>query len=127
MSFISQAGTSLAKNAPAPTPSVIPASGFTQLLASAYNVAKINGTAALCSWTAPSDGQQHRVTISVRINVTSNETGGQVAAALNGTNGPSLDAGGRTVGQWCTYGASVLMTPVTRAGTADAEGSVVLR
>lgn len=40
--------------------------------------ALINGTPTILSWTAPNDGQVHRVWLIAQENVTSPETGGQV-------------------------------------------------
>lgn len=37
-----------------------------------------NGTPTILSWTAPDDGQLHRVTLYAVLNVTSTETGGQI-------------------------------------------------
>lgn len=41
-------------------------------------VALVNGTQTFLTWTAPSDGQLHRVIVASVIHVTSAETGGQI-------------------------------------------------
>lgn len=40
--------------------------------------ALVNGTPAIITWTAPNDGQLHRVQVTALAHVTSAETGGQV-------------------------------------------------
>jgi hypothetical protein len=65
------------------TPWAVSAVGWT-LVASTFptaglgGVALINGTPTLVSWTAPSDGQQHRAFIVVSMNVTTLEVGGGI-------------------------------------------------
>jgi hypothetical protein len=41
-------------------------------------IALVNGTPNILTWTAPNDGQMHRVQLIAQVNVTSLETGGQV-------------------------------------------------
>jgi hypothetical protein len=45
-----------------------PAAGF----------ALVNGTPTILTWTAPNDGQQHRVQVFASLHVTSTETGGVI-------------------------------------------------
>jgi hypothetical protein len=67
----------------------------------AAGFAKQNGTPNILSWTAPNDGQLHRVQLLYTKNVTSSETGG--AAAVSFVN-PSqaavanVDAGNQAAG-----------------------------
>ena len=44
--------------------------------------ALINGTGNIITWTAPSDGNLHRVVIVCTVHVTSTETGGELAVSL---------------------------------------------
>jgi hypothetical protein len=41
----------------------------------------VNGTGTIISWTAPNDGQMHRLMAIVEMDVTSTETGGQISLA----------------------------------------------
>ncbi len=47
----------------------------------------INGTGTILTWTAPNDGNLHRVLIFGEINVTSLETGGQINVAYTDVSG----------------------------------------
>lgn len=79
-------------------------------------VAMINGTVTILSWTAPNDGQGHRVSVVGDKHVTSNETGGAVTmgwTAPDGMAGTStLFAGGQAAG---LFGSS--LDRVVQAGS----------
>lgn len=82
-----------------------------QLLAStpAGGFALQNGTPNILTYTAPADGQSHRVFLQVRKTVTVAEVGGAVQAAFNGTNYAPLFPGGRAPGTdpWSPQSAAV--------------------
>lgn len=62
----------------APAPAAGP--GFSLVASTgASGFALQNGTPTILSWTAPNDGQLHRVMVFGQIHVTSAETGGQVS------------------------------------------------
>lgn len=46
-----------------------------------------NATPVIVSWTAPADGQPHRVMIITTIDITALETGGQVSATFTAPDG----------------------------------------
>jgi hypothetical protein len=89
--------------------------------AMATNVALINGTQDLASWTTPNDGQQHPFLLSVHVSVAAGgETGG--AITFNYTVGasakaPAVVAGGAAQGEYI----------VTVAGLADPNTVVKIR
>lgn len=57
--------------------------GMTQLAtAGAPGYALVNGTGNILTWTAPNDGNLHRVLVSAVKHVTSAETGGQIQVSL---------------------------------------------
>jgi hypothetical protein len=49
----------------------------------------VNGTGTIVSWTAPNDGNMHRVLIGGNLVVTSNETGGNISFSMTLPNGTS--------------------------------------
>lgn len=51
-----------------------------------------NGTPTFLSWTAPADGQMHRVLIFVSLEVISAETGGQINQAYTNPWGSSVNS-----------------------------------
>jgi hypothetical protein len=61
-----------------------------------------NGTPTILSWTAPNDGQMHRVLLLAGLNVTSDETGGQVKLTLTqpdgSTRGPTIFSAAQSAG-----------------------------
>lgn len=66
-------------------------------------VALINGTQNIISWTAPSDGQMHRVMLLGALHVTVAETGGSTQMAYN-----APDGAGAAVTVWGSgFGAGV--------------------
>lgn len=62
----------------------------------------VNGTGAILSWTAPSDGQMHRVSWFGQLWVTSAETGGAISISITDPGGhastaQTIDAGGHGI------------------------------
>lgn len=107
--------TVLGNSQPAYLPPGIPPQTSWQLLASTgiAGFTLVNGTPNVITWTAPNDGNMHRVLAILVKHVTSNETGGQVAVNGQTPDGigltPSPFAGGQASG---TYQASsVLLVP----------------
>jgi hypothetical protein len=88
------------------TVSVNGASKLLQLQAAtpAAGYALADGTGTVVSWTAPGDGQVHRVIIIANVHVTGAETGGQlgtVSTAPDGsvrTNATAISSGGQATG-----------------------------
>jgi hypothetical protein len=64
-----------------------------QVLASTENsgYALTNGTGAIISWTAPSDGNLHLVFLLGALNVTASDTGGQIGGHYTDVGGNVLD------------------------------------
>lgn len=60
----------------------------------------VNGTPTILTWTAPNDGQQHRVTVFGTLNASAPETGGAIALNYTDPGGNSnqtnLWPGGQT-------------------------------
>lgn len=81
-------------------------------------VALINGTQTIVSWTAPNDGQLHRVVLFTTRDVTSGETGGAETVSLvapDGTvGGYTLSGGNAPTG--VTSGTT--QSWIIKAGTA---------
>lgn len=82
--------------------------------------ALINGTQDILTWTAPSDGNKHRVSIYFNAAVTSAKTGGHVIfqSTIGGKTGwTNLMAGGEAIGGWpngsSSAGAPVMVDPGT--------------
>jgi hypothetical protein len=77
--------------------------------------AKINGTGNILTWTAPNDGNMHRVLLLINQHVTSGETGGQLQYSSyfpDDTQGNLPFAGGYGVG-YGTFTYSSLVYPGT--------------
>lgn len=76
----------------------------------------INGTQVLCTWTAPNDGQMHRVMAFASLLVTSPETGGAVNLSVTlpapgaGAN-DALFNGGAAAGSQMSYNPGSLVQP----------------
>lgn len=72
-----------------------------------------NATPDILTWTAPSDGEQHRATIFASLEVTSAETGGTVVAdwtfPSGSGNGIVLAAGGQAAGNNATNPVEVIL------------------
>jgi hypothetical protein len=51
----------------------------------------VNGTGNIITWTAPSDGNMHRVLLFAELNVTSALTGGQISLSHNLPNGTAYN------------------------------------
>lgn len=87
--------------------------------------AKTNGTPTIISWTAPNDGNMHRVIVNAVQHVTSAETGGAVTVtwtAPDGTTGTSqsLYSGGAGTGSVKAAGvANALIGPNTTVAVAQ--------
>jgi hypothetical protein len=104
MSAIQSAYPTLARQA------ATPAAGYTL----------VNGTGAVITWTAPSDGQNHRVQIFASLSVTSSETGGAIQCSYTAPDGTST---GHTVYGAGQTGPDVIVqgapfSVVIKAGTA---------
>ena len=92
-----------------------------------------NGTPNILSWTAPNDGQAHRVLIFSSQHVTSLETGGQVtstyAAPDGGAGTVTLYGGGSGAGVQ-TSGYSAVVQPgstvVVKQATALTAGAALV-
>jgi hypothetical protein len=71
----------------------------------------VNGTGNILTWTAPADGNDHRVLVFGRIHVTTQQTGGALAVSMTDPGGnagtPQIFAGGAAVG-----GSSVTAVPL---------------
>jgi hypothetical protein len=80
----------------------------------------VNGTGTIITWTAPADGQLHRVIIIAQLLVTSNETGGQVTVNFTDMNGntrsPPIYAGGSAAGLIAPTASAA--TQLIKSGTA---------
>jgi hypothetical protein len=63
------------------------------LLAStgASGSALANGTGVILTWTAPNDGNLHRIILTGALNVTVNETGGQIGVHYTDVSGSAQD------------------------------------
>lgn len=65
-----------------------------------------NATPNILSWTAPNDGNMHRLIVFATLHVTSSETGGKVVlnftAPDGGTGSNSMTAGGTAAGVFAT-------------------------
>jgi len=78
----------LASAATARTNLGVPAASATPIVQSqANNVAMINGTQTICSWTTPGDGNGHQFVIGYIGHVSSNLTGGQVQVVFTDAAG----------------------------------------
>lgn len=95
------------------SPQAVPVPASVGVLAStgAAGYALINGTGAVLSWTAPSDGQLHYVNWALLQHVTSTETGGAVVTGISGkyTVGNGF-AGGSAAG-WFAAGTAAVLNP----------------
>jgi hypothetical protein len=72
-----------------------------------------NATPTILSWTAPNDGNQHRVLLIGSVNVTSAETGGAVTANVTPPGGgspavPQILAGGQAAGNHVGLNAAIV-------------------
>jgi hypothetical protein len=100
----------------------------------AAGYAKVNGTGTIISWTAPNDGNLHRVMIFGSEHVTSGETGGQITVSWTTPDGTTVanqlvSAQGSTGGY--PFGAYLLVveanaTVSVRQNTALTAGAAVL-
>jgi hypothetical protein len=76
-----------------PTESLTPVAATTT---SGY--AKVNGTGTIISWTAPSDGNQHRFIVLASEEVASNETGGAISTVHTNPGGGVQTGAGNIFG-----------------------------
>jgi hypothetical protein len=71
-----------------------------------------NSTSNILTWTAPSDGQLHRVTVFASMTVTSNETGGNIGLQVYYPDGNSVGwtifSGGQSSGANYTQSGPML-------------------
>jgi hypothetical protein len=79
-----------------------------------------NGTPNIFSWTAPNDGNLHRIVLLTNLHVTSAETGG--AISLNNLISP--DGGNHSPGIYAGGAASGVLNQVTNSYFVQA-GSIV--
>lgn len=91
----------------------------TTQLANPGGFALQNATPPILAWTAPSDGNLHRVTVIGTLDVTSGETGGAIHVALTApdgtvTNSPVVSNGGLAAGAY----ALTTVTLLCKAGTS---------
>jgi hypothetical protein len=74
-----------------------------------------NATPAILTWTAPNDGQVHRVLVFAEVNVSVAETGGLVQAHMTDAGGTAgtlqLDAGGHGTGFFVSATRTLLVQP----------------
>ena len=81
-------------------------------------VALVNATPNILTWTAPSDGALHRVSILATLDVTSGATAGALGVTItapDGTSGTlSLFAGGHTA---ALYGPAAPMDLIVQSGS----------
>lgn len=84
----------------------------------------VNATPTILSWTAPNDGQSHRVLVWGQVNVTSAETGGKVQVQFNppgvGAQLTNLDAGGHGTGLAANPPTAVIVGPGTTVNVVQA-------
>lgn len=91
-----------------------------------------NGTPQILSWTAPADGNIHRVTLVTALHVTSNETGGQVTLNTTLPDGtaanPVVYTGGTaaSIGQFSTDRIVQPGSTVTLAQTTALTGGAAV-
>ena len=97
----------------------------------------INGTGPILSWTAPNDGQMHRVLLIGQIrSITVPQTGGAIVMSMeypdgSGAPSPSVNAGGNGTGGFHAFSNSVFLiqpgsTITLQQSTAQTTGSTVL-
>lgn len=87
-------------------------------------VALANGTPTILSWTAPADGNMHRVSVTVVLHVATAETGGAIQitwTAPDGTGGSAVSAyaGGAGTGTVKTFSADFLIGPGSAIAVAQ--------
>ncbi len=74
----------------------------------------VNGTGTILSWTAPDDGQLHRVSVAGSLNVNSAETGGLVQlVAVDPAGGTSYS---EVAPAGAAAGSHVVATPIVIVG-----------
>lgn len=73
-----------------------------QVSTPAAGYALVNSTGTIISWTAPNDGQNHRVTLFASLSVTSTETGGQIVCSYTAPDGTSTSHTVYSAGQAAT-------------------------
>lgn len=128
--ILSAAGSSVQPTAPQPNPSQSGNSGELGLLATTtpVGVPLINGTQTILSWTAPQDGQLHRVEVFCTEVVTNATTAGITQVTVNGT-ATTLISGGQAVGSQIGQ-AQVILQPggtiTIRQNTAMTAGAATV-
>lgn len=108
-------GAGVQGTAPQPPPSQSGEYGKIGLLATTgpNGFTLVNGTPNILSWTAPNDGQLHRIFVFFSLNVTSLQTGGNVGITI-GSGGHNLAAGGLAAGY--QFGLSQSMSAIVLPG-----------
>lgn len=97
----------------------------------------VNGTGTIISWTAPNDGQMHRVVLIGQIrSITVPQTGGAISMSLeypdgSGNPSPSVNAGGNGTGGFHGFSNTVFLvqpgsTIALQQSSAQTAGSTVL-
>lgn len=95
--------------------------------------ALVNGTGTILSWTAPNDGQIHRVMVLLTSHVTSTETGGQINLAITAPDGvtgsPQIQAASQGAGVRSVISGAIVeagSTVTVTQATALTGGAAVL-
>ena len=88
-----------------------------------------NGTPNIISWTAPNDGQMHRVQVFGVVNTSSGETGGAISLSVKdpaGTTAPhQVHAGGAGVGSSILTALAMCMAPGSTVTLAQSSALTV--
>jgi hypothetical protein len=94
------------------------AMGMTLLAATAVaGYTLVNGTGNIITWTAPNDGNLHRIFLAYTIHITSAETGGQITLAWNAPDGGVASHTVTAAGTAATVGGgSLIMGVIVEAG-----------
>jgi hypothetical protein len=121
---------------PGVVPNPIPSPVLQQLLASTGmpGFPLVNATPNILAWTAPNDGNMHRIQVFGCVSVSSAETGGAITVAVHDPAGilgtHTIQAGGAGAGSANLTGEPLVLAPGTTVtvaqGSALSAGAAVL-
>jgi hypothetical protein len=111
---LSMEGTKIIDAAAASAPADVPILSQVMTLQATTGIngyALVNGTGTIISWTPPNDGNMHRSVVFAMLNITSTETGGELAIEFYGPSSaggnlafglfsPNLGAGWEGITSW---------------------------